>query len=90
MSAESFNPRDESAIRGQDVLMKHRQQAQNEEKHIHKKYLQGSESGICAQLSSPLMLRATAPPRGPTETLTMFVLLSCVCAGKNRKQNLDL
>lgn len=50
MSAESFNPRDESTIRGQDVLMKHPQQAQNEEKHINKKYLQGPESGTCAQL----------------------------------------
>lgn len=93
MSAESFNPRDESAIREQDVLMKHGQQAQNEEKHINKKYLQGSESETCAQLRS---LRWCWEQQRPHAAAQRHSPCSCCCPAsvlkkkKNIKQNFDL
>lgn len=89
MSAESFNPRDESAIRGQDVLMKHRQQAQNEEKHINKKYLQGSESGTWAELSADAESNS-APTRPRRDTHPVRAAVLRLCWKKQIKKNLEL
>lgn len=88
VSAESFNPRDETTIRKQNAVKEGQAISTNKEKHINKKYLQGCDTGTCAQLRAlplSLMLRATVPPGGGAEKLTVLVPLTCVCAGKKHE-----